>query len=109
MPPPSYENSSPGRHPQPTDAARNGTGLDHGLERLLKPSEVAMLLGVSRSWLYDAAKDGRIPSLRLGGVDGPLRFVEADLWEWIETARSQWRPGDTSRDTLRRPANRQVA
>src|SRR5438045_9726022 len=42
---------------------------------LLKPSEVARMLQVSRTWLYDAAKDGRIPSVRLGGPDGPGRFV----------------------------------
>lgn len=54
---------------------------------LLKPGEVASGLGVSRSWLYQAAKDGRIPSIRLGGADGPLRFVEADLVDWVERAR----------------------
>jgi excisionase family DNA binding protein len=46
---------------------------------LLKPSEVARMLQVSRTWLYDAAKDGRIPSVRLGGPDGPVRFVEEDI------------------------------
>lgn len=111
MQPPSDERLLPGDRRQPAEAPgpRNGAGLGQGIERLLKPNEVAKLLGVSRSWLYDAAKDGRIPSLRLGGVDGPLRFVEADLCDWLERARAEWRPGDTSRDTLRRPANRQVA
>lgn len=71
---------------------------------LLKPGEVASGLGVSRSWLYQAAKDGRIPSIRLGGADGPLRFVEADLVDWVERARAAWRPGDSARDTLERTA-----
>ena len=69
---------------------------------LLKPAEVARRLGVSTSWLYDAAKDGRIPSVRLGRPDGPLRFVEADLTAWLERARASWRPGDSAGATLRR-------
>jgi excisionase family DNA binding protein len=72
---------------------------------LLKPTEVARRLGVSRTWLYAAAKDGRIPSVRLGGPDGPLRFVPADLDAWIDQARGAWRPGDTSAATLRRLAD----
>ena len=46
---------------------------------LLKPGEVARRLQVSRTWLYAAAKSGRIPSVRLGGADGPVRFVEEDV------------------------------
>lgn len=60
---------------------------------LLKPSEVAAQLGVSRSWLYDAAKTGRIPSIRIGGEGGPLRFVPSDLQRWIDEARAAWTPG----------------
>lgn len=69
---------------------------------LLKPSEVARQLGVSRSWLYAAAADGRIPAIRLGGPDGPLRFHETDLEEWLAAARSAWRPGGTTAETLQR-------
>lgn len=60
---------------------------------LLKPSEVASQLGVSRSWLYDAAKAGRIPSIRIGGEEGPLRFVPEDIERWIDDARASWVPG----------------
>lgn len=56
---------------------------------LLKPAEVAARLGVSRTWLYDAAKEGRIPSIRIGGSGGPLRFVPADLERWIDEARAE--------------------
>jgi excisionase family DNA binding protein len=56
---------------------------------LLKPTEVAQRLKVSRSWVYDAAADGRLPSIRLGAPDGPLRFVRADLERWIEDARTR--------------------
>ena len=71
-------------------------------EDLLKPGDVARRLGVSRTWLYDAARDRRIPSIRIGGPDGPLRFVPEDLDEWIEAARAAWRPGDSGQATLRR-------
>src|SRR3954454_7981716 len=54
---------------------------------LLKPSEVVELLGVSRSWLYDAANSGRIPCVRLGSSDGPVRFRLRELEAWIEEGR----------------------
>jgi excisionase family DNA binding protein len=60
--------------------------------RLLKPAEVAERLGVSRSWLYEAARTGRIPSVRLGDDDGPLRFIETDIDEWLERGRAAWLP-----------------
>ena len=69
---------------------------------LLKPGEVARMLQVSRTWLYNAAKDGRIPSVRLGGPDGPVRFVEEDIEQWLERARQAWRPGESNPQTLRR-------
>jgi excisionase family DNA binding protein len=54
---------------------------------LLKPAEVVELLGVSRSWLYDAANSGRIPCVRLGSSDGPVRFRLRELEAWIEEGR----------------------
>lgn len=63
------------------------------MEQLLKPSQVVRYLGTSRSWVYDAAKRGDIPSIRLGTPDGPLRFIESDLENWIAQARARWRPG----------------
>ena len=60
---------------------------------LLKPNDVARRLGVSRSWIYDAAATGRIPCVRLGGPDGPLRFVPGDVDAWLEQARRSWLPG----------------
>jgi excisionase family DNA binding protein len=58
------------------------------LTTLLTPSQVAQSLGVSRSWLYEAAKTGRIPCVRIGGHDGPLRFIPDDIEQWIEDART---------------------
>jgi excisionase family DNA binding protein len=85
---------------------RDTPGQDRStpLEELLKPSEVARMLGVSRTWLYEAAKGGRVPCVRLGGADGPVRFVESDLIEWLERARAGWLPGESSAETLRRAA-----
>jgi excisionase family DNA binding protein len=54
---------------------------------LLRPAEVIEMLGVSRSWPYDAAKAGRIPCVRLGGPDGPVRFRASELEAWVERSR----------------------
>jgi excisionase family DNA binding protein len=72
---------------------------------LLRPSEVARRLGVSRTWLYDAARDGRVPCVRIGGPGGPLRFIPADLDRWIEEARAGWTPGASDPETLRKAAD----
>ena len=50
---------------------------------LLKPEELRQLLNVSRSWLYEAANEGRIPSVRLG-PHGPLRFDPEQIEQWLE-------------------------
>jgi excisionase family DNA binding protein len=66
---------------------------------LLKPSEVATRLRVSRTWLYDAAKTGRIPSIRIGGEEGPLRFHPDDIERWVNDARAAWTPGRSAQPT----------
>jgi excisionase family DNA binding protein len=77
----------PTRHP-------SHDGADHS-DRLLRPAEVVELLGVSQSWLYLAASQNRIPHIRLGGPDGPLRFHRTDVTNWIAACRRAWQPGDT--------------
>jgi excisionase family DNA binding protein len=62
-------------------------------EPLMRPAEVAAYLQVSRSRIYDAAADGRLPAVRLGGPDGPLRFIRADVERWLAEARAAWTPG----------------
>jgi excisionase family DNA binding protein len=68
---------------------------------LLRPAELARRLGVSRSWLYEAARTGLIPCRRLGGPDGPLRFVEDEIDAWLQDAcrhrRSTADAGDSAR------------
>jgi excisionase family DNA binding protein len=63
------------------------------MQNLLKPTEVADRLSVSRAWVYEAAKVGRIPAIRIGGEEGPLRFVAEDIEDWLADARSRWMPG----------------
>src|SRR3954467_11279236 len=69
---------------------------------LLKPAEVIELLGVSRSWLYDAANSGRIPCVRLGSADGPGGFRLRELEGGIE--RSRVPPAAEKRAGRRSPA-----
>ena len=57
---------------------------------LLKPNDVARQLSVSRAWVYEAARTGRIPSVRIGGEDGPLRFVPEEIDRWIMECRTPW-------------------
>lgn len=73
------------------DASVNGclSVTDVG-SQLLKPEEVRELLNVSRSWLYEAANEGRIPSMRLG-PEGPLRFDRAEIEEWLQRRRNRAR------------------
>jgi excisionase family DNA binding protein len=71
---------------------------------LLKPTEIAHRLGVSRSWVYDAAKAGRIPCVRLGSPDGPLRFLPDDIEAWLERARRRWLPGESATRATSRAA-----
>ena len=66
---------------------------------LLRPSDLARDLCVSRAWIYDAARSGRIPSIRVGGEEGPLRFVPEDIERWLDEARAAWRPGGRSAAT----------
>ena len=64
---------------------------------LLKPSEVAARLRVSRSWIYEAAKAGLIPHIRLpSGVPtgkGAVAIRPRGLDAWITEARANWTPG----------------
>lgn len=73
---------------------------------LLTAAEVCEQLSVSRPWLYRAARTGKIPSVRLGGTEGPLRFVQSDIDAWLERARAAWTPGQSSAATLTRAQER---
>lgn len=80
---------------------------------LLRPSDLARQLGVSRAWIYEAARTGRIPSVRIGGKiggkGGPLRFVPEDVERWLDEARSKWNPGQSGSSTPSRVNTRKPA
>ena len=49
-------------------------------EPLLTPAQAAALLAVRTSWIYEAAREGRIPHLHVGRH---LRFTRAALEAWV--------------------------
>jgi len=49
-------------------------------EPLLTPPQAAALLAVRTSWIYEAARAGRIPCLHVGRH---LRFTRAALETWV--------------------------
>lgn len=53
-------------------------------EPLLDAGDAARLLAVRPSWVYEAVRDGRLPHLKIGRH---IRFLRADLEEWILTQR----------------------
>lgn len=68
-------------------------GEDKDIPQLKKAAFVAERLEVSTRWVYRAAEAGLLPAIRLGGPEGPVRFLERDIRQWIELARARWRPG----------------
>lgn len=47
---------------------------------LLTAGDVAQLLGVPRSWVYEQSRQGRIPTVTLGRY---RRYRRAAIEEWI--------------------------
>lgn len=65
-----------------------------GSNRLLDVQEVADLLRVPVSWVYQHTRRraaNRLPGFKLGGGKY-LRFREADILAWIERQRAGLRP-----------------
>jgi excisionase family DNA binding protein len=63
-----------------SDDAARGTLADP----LLRPEEVARMLGVRRSSVYEYVRTGRLPHVRVGRH---LRFLREDLEEWVRRQR----------------------
>jgi len=49
---------------------------------LLTPADVALLLSVKTSWVYEAARTGNLPCLRIGRH---VRFTRQMVEEWLAT------------------------
>lgn len=54
------------------------------LPRLLTLQEAAQFLGIGRNTLYVAAREGRIPSFKVGAL---VRFDVDELRAWLEANR----------------------
>jgi excisionase family DNA binding protein len=54
-------------------------------DRLLTDAEAAELLNVPKSWVGEAARQGRLPCVMLGRY---RRFVRAELIAWVEEQRA---------------------
>jgi excisionase family DNA binding protein len=54
--------------------------------RLLEPQEVADYLGMNVRWVYDQARAGRLPHVRLGRY---VRFRRESIDAWLEARESQ--------------------
>ncbi len=48
---------------------------------LLRPQDAAELLAVKASWVYDAARTGRLPCIRVGRH---IRFTRPMLENWLQ-------------------------
>jgi excisionase family DNA binding protein len=71
--------------PRPTANIGGAPGHDPGIPRrldgpLLRPDQVAALLAVKTSWVYEAVRSGQLPCLRIGRH---IRFTRAMLEEWL--------------------------
>ena len=53
-------------------------------EPLLRPDEVARMLGVRRSSVYEYVRTGRLPHVRVGRH---VRFLREDLEDWVRRQR----------------------
>lgn len=60
--------------------------MDSGESPLLRVREVAALLGVSRSRVYDLIGKGAIPAIR---IDGALRVPRSAWDEWLGAKTAQ--------------------
>jgi len=62
------------------------TGGNQSPDRLLTPDDVASLLGVPRSWVYERTRQRsvtRLPGIRLG----KWRFWRSDVLAWLDRQR----------------------
>ncbi len=58
-------------------------GHSHRLDGpLLRPDQVAALLAVKTSWVYDAVRTGTLPCIRVGRH---IRFTQTMLEEWLDS------------------------
>ena len=64
---------------------------------LLRPLEVAELLGISKSKVYELLASGALPSIRIGSS---IRVPVAELKKWI-AKQADWVDGEMRSDPFR--------
>jgi excisionase family DNA binding protein len=64
--------------------------LDPGqvADRLLNADEVAAILHVARSWVYEETRNGRLPHVRLGRY---VRYRRTAIDEWVSSLEGTYR------------------
>jgi excisionase family DNA binding protein len=60
---------------------------NQGIDQLLTVSDVAEVLNVSESLLYQMLDAGKLPHLRIGNGRGVIRFDPADIVAYLKTRR----------------------
>jgi excisionase family DNA binding protein len=61
----------------------NSTTVDKQERRWLRVPEAARRLDVHEQTLYRWCREGRVPTVQLGGPGAPLRIPERALERWI--------------------------
>jgi excisionase family DNA binding protein len=64
-----------------TSVIEPGTTAEQAERELLTAEEVAALLGIGVDWVWEQARKGRIPHIRLGRF---RRFRRQAIQEWLE-------------------------
>jgi excisionase family DNA binding protein len=67
------------------DVEKLREAIAEGDEPLLTVAEVARMYSVPRSWVYQRAERGDLPSVRLGKC---RRFIGRELREWFARQRA---------------------
>ena len=92
------------KQPQATSASQLRSEVDGPAVDLAQPlldaHQAAGILSVRPSWIYDAARRGELPRVRLGKH---VRFLRSDLERWVAGQRHGATSGNTSSHT-RAPA-----
>ncbi len=60
---------------------------DNNTQKLLRPKEAATLIGLTTNTIRAYVRQGKIPCVRLGGPNGPIRFDLRELHAWINQNR----------------------
>lgn len=60
---------------------------------LMTAAQVAALLSVSTKWVYELARSGELPAVRIRAA---VRFRPEDIDAWVQAARTTPRAGTTA-------------